>query len=102
MPDVIRSCVLAKGGDVLSRLKSFNRVCCPKAVMSCHAQCSLTVEASQGRLFHATPNVVQLCLRSKGYNGMAFPTSFDSVCCQKAMIACHARLCFTVCCVQGQ
>ena len=32
-----RPCVLSNGGDVMLRLTSFDRVCCPRAVMSCHA-----------------------------------------------------------------
>ena len=34
-------------------------------------------------------------------DGMPRPTSFDRVCCPKAMLACHARHRLTVCAVQG-
>ena len=36
-PDVVRSCVLPKGDNGMTRSMSFDRVCCIKAVMSCHA-----------------------------------------------------------------
>ena len=31
--DVVRPCVLSKGGDVMSRPTKIDRVCCPKVVM---------------------------------------------------------------------
>ena len=72
MPDVVRPCVLPKGVDVIPRPTSFDRVCCPKAVMSCHARRILTVCASQRK------------------DGMPRSTSFDRVCCPKTVMACHA------------
>ena len=48
------------------RLMSFDHVCCLKAVMTCHAQCRSTVRVVQGRLFHATPDIVLPCVLSKG------------------------------------
>ena len=49
MFDVVRPCVLSKGGDGMPRLTSFDRVCCLKAEMFCQARCSLTVCAAQGQ-----------------------------------------------------
>ena len=37
-PDVVRPCVLPKGDDGMPRPTSSDRVCCPKAAMSCHAR----------------------------------------------------------------
>ena len=70
--------------------------------MSYHARRIRTVCAAQGRLIHALPDVVQPCLRFKGYNGMACPTSFDRVCCPKAVMSCHAQRSQTVCAAQGR
>ena len=38
MPDAVRLSVLPKGDDRMQRLTLFNRVCSPRAVMSCHAR----------------------------------------------------------------
>ena len=82
MSDVVRPCVLSKGGDFTSRPTLFHRVCCPKAVISCHAR-------------RCRP-----CVLSKGGDVMLRPTLFDCVCCLKAMMACHARRRSIVCVVQ--
>ena len=128
--DVIRPCVLSKGGDGMPRLTSCDRLWCPRAVISCHARrrpivfcpmammscherprCSPravisclaprrpTVSAVQGRRWHATPDVIQPCVLSKGSDCMPHPMSSDCLCCPKAMIACHARRRLTVCAV---
>ena len=39
MPDVVRPCVLPKGGDVMPLPTSPDSVYCLRAVMSCHARC---------------------------------------------------------------
>ena len=57
--------------------------------------------AAQGRLWHATPDVVRPFMVSKGDDGMPCPMSFDRLCCPKAMMACHARRRLTVFVVQG-
>ena len=77
----------------MSRPTSYDRVCCPKAMISCHAQCRSTVCASQMRWWHATPDVIQPCVLSKGSDVMPRPTSSDCVCCPRAVMACHARRC---------
>ena len=99
-PDIVRPSVLSKGGDVVPRTTSFDCVCCPKDMMECHAQSRSTVCAVQRRRWHVTPNVVQPCLLSKGGDVMRRPTSFDSVCCPRAVMACHPRPRPTVCAVQ--
>ena len=48
-PDVIRLCVLPKGDDGMPRPTSLDRVCCPKAVVACHALRRLTMFPVQGR-----------------------------------------------------
>uniref|UniRef100_A0A494G8N8 Uncharacterized protein n=1 Tax=Solanum lycopersicum TaxID=4081 RepID=A0A494G8N8_SOLLC len=45
--DVIRSCVLSTGGDVMPRPTSFDRESCPMAMMACHTQRRLTLYAVQ-------------------------------------------------------
>uniref|UniRef100_A0A494G8K2 Uncharacterized protein n=1 Tax=Solanum lycopersicum TaxID=4081 RepID=A0A494G8K2_SOLLC len=49
MPDVVRPCLLPNGDDIMPHPTSFDRVCCPKAVMTCHARCRSTVCAVQRR-----------------------------------------------------
>uniref|UniRef100_A0A494G8X0 Uncharacterized protein n=1 Tax=Solanum lycopersicum TaxID=4081 RepID=A0A494G8X0_SOLLC len=55
-----------------------------------HVTPDITVCASQGPCWHATPNVVRPCVLSKGDDGMPDPMSFVSVFCQMVKIACHA------------
>ena len=61
-----------------------------------------TVCGVQGRLFHATPDVVRPSVLSKGGDGMSRPTLLDRVCCPKAVMSCHARHRLTVCDFQGR
>ena len=42
-PDAVRPFVLPKGDDGMPRPMSYDLVCCPKAVMTCHARLRLTV-----------------------------------------------------------
>ena len=79
MPDVVAHCVLSKGDDGLPSHTSFYCVFCPKAVILCHARRSPTVFAAQGRLCHATLDVVRPCVLSKGGDVMPRPT-LPSVC----------------------
>ena len=82
-PDVVRSCLLSRVYDGMPRRMSFGRVCCPKAMMACHARrrsivCAvkrwcvihdrrnLTVCPYQGRLCHATPDIVISYVQSMG------------------------------------
>ena len=120
MPDAVRPSVLPKGDDGMPRPMPFDCLCfpkamiacharrrptvsaSPKAMMACHAQRHSTVCAAQRRCWHATPNFVGPCLLSKGDDGMPHPTSFDRVCCPKAVMSCHARRSPTVCAAQGQ
>ncbi|TMW80672.1 hypothetical protein EJD97_016943 [Solanum chilense] len=57
--------------------------------MECHARHHPTVCAAKGPCWHVTPNVVRLCLLSKGNDSMKYPTSFDRVCCTRVIMACH-------------
>ena len=47
MHDVVRLCVLSKGGDVMPRPTSFDCVCGLKAIMECHARRRSTICAAQ-------------------------------------------------------
>ena len=73
MPDVVRPCVLSKGGDVMP---------CPMLPIVC---------AVQGWLCHAMPDVVQACVPSKGGDAMPSLTSFHRVCYPRGVMSCHAR-----------
>ena len=84
----------------MSRPTSFDHVCCLNAMMACHARRSPTVCAAQGRCVYATPNVVRPCVLPKGGEVMPCLTSFDRVCCPRAVMSCHARRSLTVCVVQ--
>ena len=59
-------------------------VCCPYALMACHA------------------DVIRPCVLPKGDAGMPLLTSFDRVCCPKAVMSCHTRRSPTVCDAQGR
>ena len=79
MADVVQPCGLPKGVDGMPRSTSFDRVCCPKAVMACNALRRSIVLAVLGLWWHATPDVVRPCVLAKGADGMPHPTSFDRV-----------------------
>ena len=76
---------------VQARPTTADRLCCPRAMMACHARRRPTVYAVKGRRWHATPDVVRPCVLQKGEDGMPRPTPFDRVCCPKAMMACMPR-----------
>ena len=80
--DVVRLCVLYKGGDVMPRPTLFDRVSYPKAMMACHN------------------NDVRPCVLSKGDDGMSRQTSSYHGCSQRAALACHARRHPTLCAIQ--
>ncbi|MBQ2124130.1 MAG: hypothetical protein II200_09145 [Bacteroidaceae bacterium] len=82
---------------VQARPTTADRLCCPRAMMACHARRRPTVYAVKGRRWHATPDDGRPSMLSKGEDGMPRPTSFDRVCCKKAKMACHARRRSTVC-----
>ena len=58
----------------MPRPTSFDRVCCPTAMMTCHNKRRSTECAVQGRGCHATPDVVRLCVLSKSGDVMPRPT----------------------------
>ena len=72
-PDIVRPCVLSKGEDVMPCLMSSDCVCCPKAMMSCHAR-------------RCRP-----CVRSKGGDVMPHVMLSDCACSPRAVMSCHAR-----------
>ena len=101
-PDVVWLSVLPNGDDGVPRPTLFDRVCCPKAMIACHARRCSTVFAVQRRWLHFTPDVPRPCLLSKGSDGMPRPTSFNRVCGPRSMMAWHARRRPIVCAVQGR
>uniref|UniRef100_A0A494GA82 Uncharacterized protein n=1 Tax=Solanum lycopersicum TaxID=4081 RepID=A0A494GA82_SOLLC len=48
------------------------------------------------------PNVVQPSVQSKGGDFVPWPTSFDLLCCPRAVISCQARHRLTVCAFQAR
>ncbi len=66
-----------------------------------YAQCRSIMFAFQELWWHAMPDVVRLCMFSKGYDGMPRPTSSDPMYCPRAMMACQARRRPTMCAFQG-
>ena len=98
-PNIVRPCVLSKGGDIMPRPTSSDRVCCPRAMMHAtpdiadHVCCPREVMSCHARR-------CRLCVLSKGGDVMPGLTSFNCVCCTKAMNACHARCRLTVCAAQ--
>ena len=88
------------GGNGMSRPTSFDRVRYPNEVMSCHARRLSTVCAAQRRCWHATPDVVRLCVLPIGDVDMPRLMSFDRLSFPKAMMACYARCSSTMCAAQ--
>ena len=71
--------VLPKGDAGMSRPTSFDRMCYLKTMIACHARRRSTVCVIQRRRWHATPDIIQSCLLSKGDDGMPRLTSSDYV-----------------------
>ena len=65
-PDVVGFCLLPKCDDSRSRPTSSYRVCCPRAMMECHARRHLIVCSIQRRWKKATADVIRSCILSKG------------------------------------
>ena len=63
--------------------------------MSCHTRCRPTMYATQVQWWHATSDVIPLCVLHKGDENMSRPMSSDRVCFPKEMMTCHARHCPT-------
>ncbi|TMW80971.1 hypothetical protein EJD97_013153 [Solanum chilense] len=89
--DVIRTCVLDKGYNVIPRLIYFHRVCYPRAKMACHTRRHPTVCAAQWPCGYATPDVNRLFVLSKGDGNMQCTISSDHVCFPREMIICHTQ-----------
>ena len=95
-------------------------LCCPRAMMACHAWLWPTVFVGPRKWWHAAPDAVRPCVLSMGYDGMPRPTTADRLCLSKgddgmprptpsdrvcyprAMMAWHARRWPIVCAVQGR
>ena len=88
---VIRPCVFPKDHEGIPRPTSSDRMYCPKEMMACQAQHFQTVYPTQSPCIHATPNVIRLCVQSKGDDEMSRPTSSDCVCCLMAIMAFNDR-----------
>ena len=82
---------VAQGRCSMSRPTSSDNLCFPRSMWACQARDRLTVHAVEGKRWHDLPDVVWSCVLSKGDYGTPCSTSFDSVCCPRAMMACHAR-----------
>ena len=64
-PDAVRQFLLPKGDDGMPRPELFDRVCCSKDVMPCHARRLSTVCVAQRRYWHVTPDNVRPCVLPK-------------------------------------
>ena len=90
----------------MPRSTSFDRVSRPGAMMACHALHRPTMSASPKAILYATPDIVQPCLPvqlfvlPKGDDRIPHLTSINRVCFPKAVMACRARRCSTVCAIQ--
>ena len=114
MPDIIRPCMVSNRDDGMPRPRLSDRVCCPRAMMACHAQhlstrCMLsksndgiharrilTMCIGQRTLLHATPDILRSCILSKGDDVMRRLTSSHRVCCPRLIdcqmtsgVSCH-------------
>ena len=87
MPHIVRLSVLPKGDDGIPCSMSSDRVCCPRAIMACHARCRLNIYATQGTCRHAQIDVVPPYVKCKSDDGMLCPTSYDCMCYPRDMMA---------------
>ncbi len=61
-PNFIWQYLLSKVDDDIKRSRSYNRVCCPRAFIECHTGDRPTVCAFQMKWWHATPDIIRLCV----------------------------------------
>ena len=92
MPDVVRSCVLPKGGDFMTLPTSIDRVYHPKAVMSCTPDVADRVCCPSAVMAYPA-RCCRLCVLSKGVHVMPRLTSSDRACIPRAVMSCHAQCC---------
>ena len=85
MPDVVRPCVLPKGGDVMPRPTLSDRVCCLRAVMACHARRSRPSVLFKGDDVMPRPTLVTVCAIQEGYVIPSL-TSSDCACSPRAVM----------------
>ena len=115
MPDIIRPWMVSNRDNSMPRPRLSDRVCCPRAMIACHARhhstrCMLsksddgiharrilTMCIGQRTLLHATPDILRSCILSKGDDVMRRLTSSHRVCCPRVMMACDARRRPTAC-----
>ena len=111
--NVVRPCVLTKDDNNMSCATSCDCVCFPRVMNGMPRTMSSKSLCSQGPWVHSTPDIVQPYVNSKGDNAtprstlfihvcfpnddITRPTSYDSQCCPREMIACHARHSLIVC-----
>ena len=119
-PDVIQPCVLPKCDYSMPRPMSSDRVCCPRAMISCHNWRCMIVSAVQGRDGISTVEIIWPCVLTMVDDGMARLTSSDRllylraminatpdvvrpcVCCTIARMAYHGWIHPTMCSFQGR
>ena len=105
--NIIRVCVQSKGDDNMPRPTSFKCVCCPRAMMVCHAQryatLSVLFKGKDGMLYRFDPTVytvhegmiafnARLCVLPKGDNIIVMPNFVQPcVCSPRLMITCHTQ-----------
>ncbi len=95
------STVLFKFNDHMPHLTSSNRVHCQSFMMACQDRCPPTVCTFQWQLWDATPNIVRLCVQSKGYKVFPHMTLSDFLSCPRVKMAYRARCFLTVFVVEG-
>ena len=100
---------MPRGHKSMPRPTSADCVCCQRAMITCNNRRHLIMNALLGGWLHGTPNVIKSCVDwlnndgiamadilwpcvlAKSNDGMPRLTYFDCVCCQRAIMACHAR-----------
>ena len=80
---------------------SFDRVFCPRSMITCHARRRLTLYVFQGWWLHVFPDGIRPFLMPKRHAGMPCLTSSDRVWSPKMLIAWHAQCLLPLCAVQG-
>uniref|UniRef100_A0A3Q7EUY6 Uncharacterized protein n=1 Tax=Solanum lycopersicum TaxID=4081 RepID=A0A3Q7EUY6_SOLLC len=85
----------------MPRQMSYDRVCCPRAQMACHAlHCPAVCDVHWLRE-HPTRDVIRPCEFSKVHDGMPRVTSSYHVYNIRDMMECDAQRHPTMCAVQG-
>ena len=96
-PNFFQPCVLSKGCEGIPRPILSNCVWFPRAMCAYPSLTMFNLVCFKERWWHPTPDIVHICVHSKGDDGMPCPTMSNRAFGQRAIMSNHALFCPTIC-----